>query len=50
MMAVTVIAGDDECPFPHDKNPVKPRDNVFPSKDGEESNAPKLAKTMTIIS
>lgn len=48
MVAVPTISGDDECPFPHDKEPIEAIDNVFPPKDGKESNnAEKLATAMT---
>ena len=48
MVAVAALTGNDKCPFPHDKKPIKPKVNVFPPKDGKESNdAEKLANAMT---
>jgi hypothetical protein len=47
LVAVGVIAGDDECPFKHRDAEVKPRDNVFPPAGGKElNNAATLAKKM----
>ena len=48
MVAVTTISGEDECPYPHKAVDIVPLTNVFPPKDGKESNdAEKLAVAMT---